>query len=88
MLAEVVLILLRVEQVLSEFCFSRKEPEPAFLCYRWPEAIASAYGAVAAICALLKVEIGFELDRSTVAAALVSFQHISLQSGKRDPCAP
>ena len=75
--AEVVLILLRVKQVLSEFRFSLEKPEATFFCHSRPEAVAPAYGAIAAVCALFKVEIGLERDRSAMAATLVSFQHIS-----------
>jgi hypothetical protein len=74
-LAEVVLVLLGIEDIPSQLCFPCQQAKAAFPGYRWPEASSPADGAVAPIGALRKVEIGLEPDRATVTTALVGLQH-------------
>lgn len=73
--AEIVMVLLCVEHVLSQFRLSFQETKTAFSCYSRPKTIAPADGAIAAIRALLKIKVGFELHRAAMAATLVGFQH-------------
>ena len=74
-LAEVVLVLPCVEQVLSELALASGEAKAPFACHSWPEACLTADGTVAAIGTLREVEIGLELDCAAVATALVRLQH-------------
>ena len=74
-LAEIVKVLLRVEQVLRHLRLARQQAETVSFGYRWPEARSAADGAVAAIRALREVQFSFELDGATVATTSVGFQH-------------
>jgi len=80
-LAEVVLVLPSVEQILRQVCFTRQEAKALRLGYGGPEAGSATDRAIAAVGALREIELGLELDHTTVAAASVGFQHV------RIPCA-
>ena len=74
-LAEVVDVRLRVEQVLRQLRLARQQAKTVSFGHRWPEARSAADGAVAAIRALREIQISFELDGTTVATTSVCFQH-------------
>ena len=65
-LAKVVLVLPGVEQVLCQLRLTRQETKSFRLRDRGPEACSPADRAVAAIGALREIEIGLELDHTTV----------------------
>ena len=75
MLAEIVKVLLRVEQVLRQLRIARQQAKTVSFGHRWPEARSAADGAVAAIRALREVQFSFELDVAAVATTSVGFQH-------------
>ena len=74
-LAEIVKVLLRVEQVLRQLRLARQQAETVSFGHRWPEARPAADGAVAAIRALREVQFSFELDGATVATTSSSLQN-------------
>ena len=74
-LAEVVDVRLRVEQVLRQLRIARQQAETVSFGHRWPEARSAADGAVAAIRALREIQISFEFDGAAVATTSVGFQH-------------
>ena len=75
MLAEVVDVLLRVEQVLRHLRLAQQQAKTVSFGHRWPEARSAADGTVAAIRALREIQFCFELDGATVATTSVGFQH-------------
>jgi len=83
--AEVVLVLLCVEEVLRQFRLARDQAETFCLRYGWPESGSPTDGAIAPIGALGQIEVGLELDGATVAAAMIGFLHLSSPNGK-NPC--
>ena len=74
-LAEIVKVLLRVEQVLRHLRLAQQQAKTVSFGHRWPEARSAADGAVAAIRALREIQFSFELDGTTVATTSVGFQH-------------
>ena len=74
-LAEEVVVLLGVEQILSQLGLSGQKPEPFGLRNSRPEARSAADGAVAPVGALREIELGFELHRTAVATPSVGLQH-------------
>ena len=74
-LAEIVEVLLRIEQVLRHLRLARQQAKTVSFGHRWPEARSAADGAVAAIRALREIQISFELDGATVATTSVCIQH-------------
>ena len=75
MLAEVVLVLPCVEEVLRQVRFTRYEAKAFWPRHGGPEASPAADRAVAAIGTLREVKLRLELDRTAVATALIGFQH-------------
>src|SRR5262245_9631735 len=73
--AEVMVVLLGVEPILSQLRFSRQEAKALGLRRRRPETRSPADRAVAAESALGEVDVGLEPHRPTVTAATVCFQH-------------
>src|SRR4030095_14611527 len=74
-LAEVVVVLHGVEQVLRQLCLHLQQPKASGLRHSWPEACSPADGAVTAIGGLCQIEISLELDGTTVTASMVRLQH-------------
>src|SRR5687768_1682952 len=77
MTAEVMKVLLRVEDVLRQLGFSRQQPEILGHCDGGPEARAPADRTVAAVTVLREVEIGLEPHRAAMATAVVGLQHFT-----------
>ena len=74
-LAEVVLVLHGIEQVLDQLILSGEQAEATFSCHGGPEARPSADGAVAPIGVLSEIEISLEPDGATVTTAAICLQH-------------
>lgn len=88
-LAEVVLVLLRVEQVLRQFGLSTEQTKAFCPRDRGPEAGSPTDGAVAPIRALRQIEVGFKAHGATVTTATIGSLHSEFPSGKeRVLCSP
>jgi hypothetical protein len=74
-LAEVVLVLASVEQILRQVSFTRQETKALNLGHGGPEAGSATDRAITAVGALREIKLGLKLDHTTVAAASVGFQH-------------
>src|SRR6185436_3190407 len=74
-LAEVVLVLARIEEVLRQFALAGQEPESALAGDGRPEPRAPADRAVAQVRRLGQVEVRLEPDGAAMATALVGLQH-------------
>src|SRR5688500_13088882 len=74
-LAEEVLVLLRIEAVLSHLMLARQQAETLGLGNCYPEPVSPADGAVAPVRAHRQVEISLESNRSAVATPAVCLQH-------------
>lgn len=75
LLAEKVMVLPGVEQVLRQFRFARQQAEAFRLGHDRPKAVAPANGAVATIRILGEVQVGFEGNGAAVATASICLQH-------------
>jgi hypothetical protein len=74
-LAEVVLVLPGVEQVLHQVCFTGQEAKAFGFGDCGPEARSAADRTIAAIGTLSEIEIRLELDGATVTTTSVGLQH-------------
>lgn len=74
-LAEVVMVLPGVEQILSELCLARQQAKALRFHHCRPEACSSANGAIASVGALRQIDVGFEFDGAAVTTAVVCLQH-------------
>ena len=75
-LAEEVLILLRVKSVLRHLVLARQQAKALGLGNCYPEPVSPADGAVAPVRAHRQIEISLEPNRSAVATAPVCLQHL------------
>ena len=78
LLAEIVFVLLGIEEIFRQGSLSSYETKSLGFRYGGPKSRATANRAVAAVGALCQVQIRLELDSATVAAAMVSFLHDGL----------
>lgn len=74
-LAEEVLVFLRIEAVLGHLMLARQQAETVGLGNCHPEPVSPADGAVAPVRASRQVEISLEPDRPAMATSAVGLQH-------------
>lgn len=74
-LAEEMLILPCIEQILGEHLCSGYQPKPVLRRHGRPEPIPAAYRAVAPVRTLREIQIRLEANRPAVAATFVCLQH-------------
>jgi len=74
-LAEEMLVLLRIEAVLSHLVLARQQSETLGLGNCYPEPVSPTDGAVAPVRASRKVEISLEPDCPAMATSAVGLQH-------------
>lgn len=82
-LAEEVLVLLRVEEVLSHLPLPRQQAKVFRLYNSYPEAVSPADRAVASIRTCGEIEIGLEPHCSTMATTAVGLQHTAPRMNQR-----
>lgn len=83
MLAEKVMVVLGVEQILSKFRFAGEQPKCIRFNHGEPKSRLSAYRAVAFVCTRAQVNVRLKADRAAVAASGVCLLHITLCLGGR-----
>jgi hypothetical protein len=74
-LAEVVMVLFCVEQILCQLRLAGQQTEAFRFGHGGPEAVAPAYGAITAIRALRKVEVCLEGDGTAMTTTPIRLQH-------------
>lgn len=76
-LAEEVLVLARVEEILGHLAFARQQAKTFGPGDRRPEPGAATDGTLASVARLAQVEVRLEPDRAAVAAASIGLLHAS-----------